>query len=334
MVTASSSSTDDNAGQSSRKMFRRPSVTAAVLNTKLNNLRHLVQSSIAQSGKRFKKRGPLTKLSSKYLEHVRVKRARSEETTRADVRKRLRLQRGNGEDNYAEQDYWEQRYAKGDEVKKEFEWFLSYEDVHPLLESTINYEDRTALFVDIGCGTSMFLRDLKRAGYQGRCLGLDFSKNAVDTMTAREDCAGIDFRVCDATQLDAVAKSITVILDKSLMDTMLHADDESMAAKMLQAVGRSVHPEGVFISITQLDPRKQGDLAFMQSFVLGNLSMGSNKVTSVTAHVTSPGAPVKGRAEGKLEVPSVIIYRFSHSSKKDAEVEVDIVEYEASDDGQ
>jgi len=227
--------------------------------------------------------------------------------------------------DYASVDYWNERYEKGEDIEKSFEWFVRYSDIEPILRSTVNYKDRTAICVDLGCGTSMFLRDLKNAGYKGPCLGLDYSKGAIDVMKTRKDCLNVDFRVCDATEFHHTVKGASLIVDKSLIDTVMHCEDETIVSKVLRAIAKCVKADGHFVSVTQLDPRKPKDLAFLKDVVLKNLCSGSHFVNSVTAHVTATPAT-------ETPVPSVIVYNFGSAARNIVEnVEVDVIEYENSE---
>jgi SAM-dependent methyltransferase len=230
-------------------------------------------------------------------------------------------------ENYGSNAYWNSRFKQGKDIANEFEWFLSYKDVEPLLRNAINYDDRTAMFIDVGCGTSLFLRDLKQSGYLGPCIGVDFSENAIQTMKSRADCGGIDFKVWDATEVHHLVKGASVVLDKSLMDTLMHNEDEALVKNMLHSIAKSLKPDGRLIQITQLDPRKEADMNFLESVVLKNLRTSHSRVFSVTAHLTTVAGSDK-------PVPSVLFYDFrSGPDDYERNVNIDLIEYEPSDDG-
>ena len=48
---------------------------------------------------------------------------------------RLELQEESSE-NYGSLEYWEARHSKDDDYKEKFEWFLSYDDLKPILAQT------------------------------------------------------------------------------------------------------------------------------------------------------------------------------------------------------
>jgi ubiquinone/menaquinone biosynthesis C-methylase UbiE len=228
---------------------------------------------------------------------------------------------------YQSKSYWEDRYAEGKDIENKFEWFLSYGDVEPILKSCIDYNDKDAILVDVGCGTSLFLRDLKESGgYRGPCVGVDYSTHAITAMRERKDCASCKFFVCDATQLTNVfdGETVSVVVDKSLMDTMLHDVHHENVPKMLSSIANIIKPGGYLISITQMDPRKPDDEEFLTRTFIPSLSAGSFPVQSVVAHITNSG-------DSSLPVPTILVVRFSDETGG-GDCEIEFVEYSDDDE--
>lgn len=246
--------------------------------------------------------------------------------------------------SYGSHAYWEHRYSTGTDVKAEFEWFLSYSDCSSILKTALDFSDETAVALDLGCGTSFFLRDLKKDGYQGKCVGLDYSEVAVKAMNKRRDCKTCEFVRGDATRLKKallegnVKVPIDVVLDKSLMDTLLH-NDEDMLVEVLRGVAEVVKDCGVWVCITQLDPRKEKDQEFLARVVLPALCNDRVGIESLQAHVTK----VEEGDDAPLPVPTILIARFKpkHVTKKrrgasagNGNVEIEIIEYADDDDSE
>ena len=102
---------------------------------------------------------------------------------------------------------------------------------------------------------------------------------------------------------------------------MLHNNREDVA-KLLKSVAQAIHPNGgKFISVTQLDPRKKHDLAFLRDFIISNLSNQDNaRLCSIKAHVTDSN-------DSKLPVPTVIVYEFCKYKPSVGDVIFEIIEY-------
>ena len=86
------------------------------------------------------------------------------------------------EHRYATRRYWAARYAAvgaGDV----FEWFLSFDDLRPLL----GFVKRRSSVLDLGCGTSRLLCDMREAGYAGRLVGVDCAAAALRSVKARSE---------------------------------------------------------------------------------------------------------------------------------------------------
>lgn len=237
--------------------------------------------------------------------------------------KRAKLQQrssaGDEDGNYSSKSYWEKRHASGEDRQHRFEWFLAYNDVEPILKEIIDYSESDTLVVDVGCGTSSFLADLKAAGFMGKCLGIDYSEAAVET--CRSSFPGVQFEQSDASKFEAVLgeERASVVIEKSLIDTILHhKDGEARVGAVLDSVLRAIDLRGGhLLSITQLDPRKKKDAAFLERVILPHLA---TRLESVQVHVSKRKVSKKGPP-----VPTVISYKIGTPGNT---VDMDIVEYE------
>ena len=122
-----------------------------------------------------------------------------------------------GEENqYATKRYWDARYAAvvAEDV---FEWFLSFEDLRPLLA----FVKRRASVLDLGCGTSRLLCDMREAGYGGRLVGVDCSAAALRSVRERSAAHDVELMEADATTLHSfMDAAFDLVVDKGTGDAL------------------------------------------------------------------------------------------------------------------
>ena len=150
------------------------------------------------------------------------------------------------EHRYATQRYWAARYAAvGD--GDVFEWFLSFDDLRPLL----GFVKRRSSVLDLGCGSAVFLLDLA-AGREGRFLGIDYSEVAVAlaaNVGQKRGLSQVRFCHADATRLEDLEERFGLVLDKGTFDAYMlgaAASVDRYAASVLAAL----KPGGVFVITT------------------------------------------------------------------------------------
>ena len=212
---------------------------------------------------------------------------------------------------YGSQAFWEQRYTSENEtLQPVHEWFMSFEDLEPLLNLYLplggrgKHNDETLL--DLGCGNSTLLTDLADAGYAGPLIGVDYSGSVVAQQTRRcRKRSGVEFMERDARRLDGIEDgSIGTIVDKSTMDTLLHAKDgEASVVAMLGEVSRVLKPGGLYLLVTQLDPEEEADLEFLTGTLLPSLGCEEHHY-AVTAHSSSMVAEGAGGGAKRLHLIS------------------------------
>lgn len=84
---------------------------------------------------------------------------------------------------YNSSKYWDDRFA----TEKIFEWYLDFEELKPLLVSSIEsvFSNAKDIYITIaGCGNSLLCEDLWSIGYR-KVIGLDYSRVVVDSMKDR-----------------------------------------------------------------------------------------------------------------------------------------------------
>ena len=137
------------------------------------------------------------------------------------------------EHRYATRRYWAARYAAvgaGDV----FEWFLSFDDLRPLL----GFVKRRSAVLDLGCGTSRLLCDMREAGYAGRLVGVDCAAAALRSVKERSESCHVELVEADATTLAPFADAtFDVVVDKGTVDALI-SGDAAAATEACAAAGR------------------------------------------------------------------------------------------------
>jgi SAM-dependent methyltransferase len=121
---------------------------------------------------------------------------------------------------YASETYWQNRYnSLTDDACIEFEWLHSYEVIQPLFRYLVKLD---ANVLDVGCGTSRLVADLRADGYRGRVVAIDYTRAAIERL--QKLLGGAEALAKDAIELlemDARAmrfkeNSFGAVLDKVL----------------------------------------------------------------------------------------------------------------------
>ena len=166
------------------------------------------------------------------------------------------------EHRYATQRYWAARYAAvgaGDV----FEWFLSFDDLQPLL----SFVKRRSAVLDLGCGTSRLLCDMREAGYAGRLVGVDCAAAALRSVKERSEACRVELVEADATTLAPFADAtFDVVVDKGTVDALI-SGDAAAATEACAAAGRVLKRGGRFVVVSHRRP--DGDDAWLEAVLAG-----------------------------------------------------------------
>ena len=161
---------------------------------------------------------------------------------------------------YSRSSYWDKVYrseASEHKPSDDEEWIFNYVS----LKNFLPLED-SSFVVDVGCGVSSLLSEIRCGGYKGRLLGLDFSEVGIKSAIDRYVDSNIEYVCADACELLSYTKSDTVdlIIDKTAIDSQLcaGASGRSNIMRYMLAVGRSLKEEGVFVWATFEGPEPYG----------------------------------------------------------------------------
>lgn len=150
---------------------------------------------------------------------------------------------------YGRLDYWNDRY--GTWAQDPFDWLFTYGDLAHFIAAFFRKTD--SLLVP-GCGNAPFSPDLFDAGYtRQRCV--DLSAVVIEQQQERhaERCErGLIFEVGDCMALEYEDNSFDGVIDKSLVDTLMCAENSAGCVRsFLSEMSRLVKPGGfcMFLSL-------------------------------------------------------------------------------------
>lgn len=168
--------------------------------------------------------------------------------------------------------YWEARYVRrrGHDTRGEAdEWLLDWEQLRGLLPRI-----RSASVLDLGCGASAFLRDLReQGGARGRLVGIDYAASAVSLCRRERAARGVAYLQMDTRSMTFRSRSFDVVLDKATLDGQLCG--RGSAAATCREVGRVLRPGGTYVLVTWRGPGRVGGLSWLGKVVLPALREGA-----------------------------------------------------------
>ena len=217
---------------------------------------------------------------------------------------------------YAESDYWRARYAAckpGDT----FEWFLSYLDLEPLLQPWLR---SSASVLDIGCGASQLLADMRAAGHRGRLVGVDVASEAFAVVRDTAAAADIELVVADARALPRAAfpdASFDAVIDKGTVDALITGEYADVTAIVREAT-RVLRPGGRFVVCSHHAPDLEDDDDSWLNTVLEGLANGAN--WKLAAHTLA------------IEAPSVYIFSKCRSTRGAGRLEMEVISHGGDSD--
>mmetsp|Transcript_44972 Transcript_44972/g.140859 ORF Transcript_44972/g.140859 Transcript_44972/m.140859 type:complete len:283 (+) Transcript_44972:311-1159(+) len=149
---------------------------------------------------------------------------------------------------YGRKKYWEDRYAGEDEG---FDWLWGYDSVRSNLRLFMKPTDRILI---VGCGNADFSVDVFKDGYTN-CVNIDTSEVVIQQMSERYPQQ--EWRVMDVLDMDFEDDEFDVVLDKSLIDTLLcYENSVRRVSEMVQEIRRVTKPGGRYISMSLHSPEE------------------------------------------------------------------------------
>ena len=211
---------------------------------------------------------------------------------------------------YSRETYWNDRY-ESDTPGNTDEWIFSFaalKDLLPLREARY--------VVDVGCGVSSLLADIRASGFTGSLTGLDFSLQGIEkarTLFPTQDITYIHGDAKELTKLVGV-DCADIIIDKTAIDSILCAGAAGRATIMqyCQEVGKVLREDGAFIwcSFQSLSPYGQEILDGI--IVPGLTATNSYHGLGWTLDIHS----WESQVENKSLNPTVYVFRKVHRSPR------------------
>lgn len=165
-----------------------------------------------------------------------------------------------GQDHFASQRFWDERYAK---EKKPYDWFGTWNGQsgvrikHHVEGHLPSGKDGPVLIV--GCGSSRLAGELLEDGYTN-ISNVDISSVVIERMTKQfEGQKGIDFQVMNITDMTYADARFDLVFDKSTLDAMYTGAVHHVRAAVLE-IFRVIRPGGVFVSMTFAAPWRRKEL--------------------------------------------------------------------------
>eukprot|EP00928_Gymnodinium_smaydae_P067769 TRINITY_DN50768_c0_g1_i1.p1 TRINITY_DN50768_c0_g1~~TRINITY_DN50768_c0_g1_i1.p1 ORF type:complete len:276 (+),score=5.34 TRINITY_DN50768_c0_g1_i1:63-830(+) len=145
--------------------------------------------------------------------------------------------------------YWDAQYVKH---TRPLDWLCGYSDLAPFLEQ-VTQGDLSCSILHVGCGNSILPEEMYDAGYHN-IANIDSSSVVIGQMIARnKDRKQMTWACMDATATTYEDCSFDVVLDKSLIDTLLcspSAYRAELVARYIVEVARVLRPGGALLCIS------------------------------------------------------------------------------------
>lgn len=148
--------------------------------------------------------------------------------------------------------YWNAQYVKR---RATFEWYMPW---GAALDIVLSKHRSGARCLDVGCGTSNVVEDLRRRGY--RAEGVDFAAAAISHWESRlgVNVARSRYTQGDVTDLPFADGRFQFVLDKGCLDALVftratHAR-AGLLALAIAEIGRVLAPGGTFYSMSTDPP--------------------------------------------------------------------------------
>jgi SAM-dependent methyltransferase len=168
--------------------------------------------------------------------------------------------------------YWENRYKN--ERGETFEWYCTYEQVGPLLESTFcnkNIQKEDCHVLEIGCGNSEITLGLHDAGYN--VIGSDYAEEQINFLKQQHPHVQFDHVDCRELLHMYGKQRFHSVVDKACLDSMLSggSNGKKTAMKTCEQVDHVLKDGGSFVVISHADPETELGTVLLSEVVLGNV---------------------------------------------------------------
>jgi len=152
--------------------------------------------------------------------------------------------------DYGSTDYWNQRYGR--EHMDPYDWLFDFRELEMIINHLI--PDKKAPILLIGCGNAPFSGDLYSGGYTN-LTNTDISTVVIEQQKAKHPEQ--KWLLMDVMEMSFDDQSIPVLLDKSLIDTVLcYSDSVNETKRMIKEVYRIMAPGSRYITFSLHSPNE------------------------------------------------------------------------------
>eukprot|EP01039_Chlorochromonas_danica_P004754 gene4754-5211_t len=145
--------------------------------------------------------------------------------------------------NYGEASYWDERYEN--DKDDPFDWLFEFDELKEILDILV--PDKSLHTLVVGSGNAPFSPDLELKGGFTDLINIDISKVVIDQQ--RESYPNQTWMVMDVTQMTFPDQTFPLIIDKSLIDTLLCcSNSHKKVMAMLKEIERVLKVGGRFIT--------------------------------------------------------------------------------------
>jgi SAM-dependent methyltransferase len=214
---------------------------------------------------------------------------------------------------YGTDEYWQTRYcADGHDEDQTNEWLLSWEQLSPLITSSLTGDANTAL-LDLGCGTSTLALDVVEALPEARVTAVDVAPAAVEAQrkAAKGINARVEFLCLDASERHVWraamgSRRFDVVVDKSTTDGLLcdTRRGPKRVHQMYTNIGANLASRALVVVVSWRDP--QDGLEWLSS-VIGGLQQQQQQQQQLPGVATEQDKDTPSMdASWSLDVHSIV----------------------------
>lgn len=151
---------------------------------------------------------------------------------------------------YGSTDYWNQRYGR--EHMDPYDWLFDYKELETIIHKLI--PEKKVPILLIGCGNAPFSGDLFCGGYTN-LTNTDISTVVIEQQKAKHPEQ--QWLVMDVMEMAFEDQSIPVLIDKSLIDTVLcYSDSVNETKRMIKEIYRIMAPGSRYITFSLHSPEE------------------------------------------------------------------------------
>ena len=190
---------------------------------------------------------------------------------------------------FSKMQYWSPNFwnAKYQSNCSHFEWLAYWPDFRDLVTQ---YLKKSAVALDVGCGTSHLGRDLVDEGFQ-KVVCLDFSEVVINKLKEkRKGEHNLEFHCADVAKMRLPRKSFDVVFDKGTLDCVLSGSEgQKNGKKAILEISRVLKMNGIYVLLTYgLEQCRDGLLKNKTGFSIvmkTKIAKSDEECTSYTLYV-------------------------------------------------